>query len=59
MLKRSRKPPRRVASIQELAEYFRVHRHTMRKLIGEYGELDFYDWTSIANLIRWMIRKGY
>lgn len=51
---RKQKSPRRIVTIKELAEYFRVHRSTMSKRVKEYGSLDFYDWRSVVAFVDWM-----
>jgi len=50
---------RRALTIQELAEYFEVHRHTMANRIAEYKKLksfDLFNAFSLLDFIRWYIK---
>ena len=50
---------RRALTIQELAEYFEVHRHTMANRIAEYKkikEFDLFDAFSLLDFVRWYIQ---
>lgn len=46
---------RRLVTINELATYFDIHRHTMAKHIKRYGKLDQRDIYSILDFCFWVV----